>query len=123
MHWLQKESKERTLILQGPGGLGKTQLACAILSGACFFVESLDTVKNLKWRRGESVVLDDISLARCDVTDVKSWSHHVDRQIPAGTRRIIFTNCKFKDFVPKEVFIPNTVVEILVPTWKATAPQ
>ena len=51
--WMKEESLAKALILSGPGGCGKTEMASAILAtfGNFYFVDKLDVVKTFKFYR------------------------------------------------------------------------
>ena len=86
----------KSLIIQGTGGLGKTQLAKAILAslGKYFFVDSLDTIKHLFFVDGEALLCDDVTLSDYTIDQVKSLldiscdrairCRHEDGMVPAG---------------------------------------
>ena len=73
-NWMKQETKTRSLIIQGTGGLGKTQMAKAILAsfGKYFFVDSLDTIKHLFFVNGEALLCDDVTLSDYTIDQVKS---------------------------------------------------
>ena len=104
---------EMALIIQGQGGLGKTEMAKSILAsmGKYFFVDSLDTVKSLLFTGKESILFDDVMLQNFSVDEVKSFldikseravkCRHEDGFIPADTVRIFLTNHERHTFFPK----------------------
>ena len=110
--WMEKDSKIKSLIIQGTGGLGKTQMAKAILSsfGKYFFVDSLDTIKHLFFVDGEALLCDDVTLSDYTIDQVKSLldiscdrairCRHEDGMVPAGTIRIFLTNHQKLFFFP-----------------------
>ncbi|CAL1153268.1 unnamed protein product [Cladocopium goreaui] len=95
--WMEHFKGEMALIIQGEGGLGKTEMAKAILAsmGKYFFVDSLDTVKSLLFTGKESILFDDVTLQNFSVDEVKSFldvkseravkCRHEDGFIPADT--------------------------------------
>ena len=110
--WMENDTKKKSLIIQGTGGLGKTQLAKAILAplGKYFFVDAMDTIKHLFFVDGESLLCDDVTLGDYQIDQVKSIldiscdrairCRHEDGIVPAGTTRIFLTNHE------KHVFFP-----------------
>ena len=110
--WMENDTKKKSLIIQGTGGLGKTQLAKAILAslGKYFFVDAMDTIKHLFFVDGEALLCDDVSLGDYQIDQVKSIldiscdrairCRHEDGIVPAGTTRIFLTNHE------KHVFFP-----------------
>ncbi|CAK9098762.1 unnamed protein product, partial [Durusdinium trenchii] len=110
--WMENDTKTKSLIIQGTGGLGKTQLAKAILAslGKYFFVDAMDTIKHLFFVDGEALLCDDVSLGDYQIDQVKSIldiscdrairCRHEDGIVPAGTTRIFLTNHE------KHVFFP-----------------
>ena len=112
--WMKHFKGEVALIIQGEGGLGKTEMAKAILAsmGKYFFVDSLDTVKSLLFTGKESILFDDVTLQNFSVDEVKSFldvkseravkCRHEDGFIPADTVRIFLTNHERHTFFPRE---------------------
>lgn len=112
--WMEHFKGEMALIIQGEGGLGKTEMAKAILAsmGKYFFVDSLDTVKSLLFTGKESILFDDVTLQNFSVDEVKSFldvkseravkCRHEDGFIPADTVRIFLTNHERHTFFPRE---------------------
>ena len=110
--WMENDTKKKSLIIQGTGGLGKTQLAKAILAslGKYFFVDAMDTIKHLFFVVGEALLCDDVTLGDYQIDQVKSIldiscdrairCRHEDGIVPAGTTRIFLTNHE------KHVFFP-----------------
>ena len=114
-NWMDNLSNEKALVLQGQGGLGKSELACAVmhqLTGVFFFLDKLDMAKRIHFRGGEGLVVDDVNFAKLEVDDVKSWldikkprfthCRNDDAFIPALTKRIFTTNSSRVDFFPRE---------------------
>ena len=109
---MENDTKKKSLIIQGTGGLGKTQLAKAILAslGKYFFVDAMDTIKHLFFVDGEALLCDDVTLGDYQIDQVKSIldiscdrairCRHEDGIVPAGTTRIFLTNHE------KHVFFP-----------------
>ena len=95
--WMKEESLAKALILSGPGGCGKTEMASAILAtfGNFYFVDKLDVVKTLNFTGCESLLLDDVSLGGLDVDDCKSWLDVIKPEIrKMQTRGCIFASPK-----------------------------
>ena len=118
-------SGEKALILHGEGGLGKTELACAVmyeLTGPFFFLDKLDAAKKIHFRGGEGLVVDDVNFSKLEVDDVKSWldiqkprfthCRNDDAFIPAKTMRIFTTNSRSVDFFPVEARMEEHVKAI-----------
>ena len=114
-NWVKFLSSEKVLILHGQGGLGKTELACAVmhsLTGVFFFLDKLDAAKKIHFRGGEELVVDDVNFSKLDIDDMRSWldvkkprfahCRNDDAFLPAGTKRIFTTNFDIVDFFPPE---------------------
>ena len=61
----------------GLGGLGKTELACALMkvvapAGAFHFINKIDRLRDLVFTPGEGLVVDESCLADMEVDDVKN---------------------------------------------------
>lgn len=123
--WMDHGSGEKALILHGEGGLGKTELACAVmyeLTGPFFFLDKLDAAKKIQFRGGEGLVIDDVNFSKLEVDDVKSWldiqkprfthCRNDDAFIPAKTMRIFTTNSRRVDFFPVEARMEEHVKAI-----------
>ena len=124
-HWMDHGRGEKVLILHGEGGLGKTELACAVmyeLTGPFFFLDKLDAAKKINFRGVEGLVIDDVNFSRLEVDDVKSWldvqkprcthCRNDDAFIPAGTIRIFTTNYRSVNFFPVEARMEEHVKAI-----------
>ena len=125
--WMESSSEDKVLILRGEGGLGKAELACAImceLTGPFFFLDKLDAAKKIHFREGEGLVIDDVNFSKLEVDDVKSWldvkkprfthCRNDDALIPTHThtRRIFTTNYRSADFFPTEARMEEQVKAI-----------
>lgn len=111
--WLQKEHKDKALILSGRGGLAKTELAAALLSSlrhGFHFINKVDGLKKVSWVGGEGLLFDEARLHALDIDDAKSWldlsknrevaGRNIDGLIPLGTPRAFSTNWGLDEFFP-----------------------
>ena len=115
--WLKHETKTKALVVQGDGGLGKTEMVMACLVELCsavHFLNKMDALKKVRLLPHQAVVLDDISMARLEIDDVKAWfdlekprdcaGRHEDGFLPEGVVRVFTTNHKPGQFFPVEYF-------------------
>ena len=116
--WLQGGFKEVTLILEGRGGLGKTEFACALMH-ACVgqvgfhFINRLDRLRDISFGPKQGLVFDEACMAERSIDDVKGLvdlsktrdivARNADGTIPKQTPRIFSTNWTWDRFWPKEV--------------------
>ena len=113
--WMERDWKELTLIFSGLGGLGKTEMACAIMmvvapAGRYHFLNKLDRLKDVTFVPGEGLVADEICLAQRDIDDAKALldlaksrdvsCRNKDGRIPKQTPRILTTNHSWQQFWP-----------------------
>jgi hypothetical protein len=120
--WLQHAHRDITLILFGPGGLGKTKLAGAMMHRVCqsksyHFLNKLDRLRDILIAAEEGLVVDEVCLAGRDIDDVKALldleetrdvtCRNKDGTIPARTPRIFCTNWSWGTFWPREAFNPE----------------
>ena len=117
--WILGEWKTKALILSGDGGLGKTELACAMVhavatSKAFHFLNKIDRLRDVMFSPGEGLVIDETYLANMHIDDAKGLLDVVknrdiacrnkDGHIPRGTPRIFTTNWSWDDYWPREAF-------------------
>ena len=120
--WMQEEKDSKVMVLSGPGGCGKKELAFAILhqlTTRFYFIDKFESLKAATFSSGESLLVDDVTLAQVDVDECKSfWDvrkpqqihcRHTNAFIPAGTIRIYSTNHSWRDFLPKEARVSISV--------------
>ena len=116
--WLQEGHKHVALVLQGPGGLGKTELACALMhecvkSAGFHFVNRLDRIRDVRFGPSQGLVIDEAFLGDRSIDDAKNVvdlsktrdivARNKDGVLPKGTPRILSTNWPWDQFWPKEV--------------------
>ena len=115
--WMKQTFAQLVLILCGKGGLGKTELACALMhavaqSRSSHFINRVDRLRDLAICPGEGLVIDEANFSMRDIDDVKGIldikktrdvaCRNRDGLIPAGTPRIISTNWSWSAFWPHE---------------------
>ena len=74
--WVDTDHKKVTLVLSGPGEIGKTALAAAALMAVCpgyHFISRRDQAKSLIFIAGEGILWDEASLADVDIDACKHW--------------------------------------------------
>ena len=114
--WKEGGWKTQALMLCGLGGLGKTELACALMevvapAGALHFIKKIDRLRDLVFSPGEVLVVDEFCFADTEVDDLKSLldlargrdveCRNRDGHIPARTPRIFSTNW------PRDILSPG----------------
>ena len=125
--WVAGGWKNVCLILCGLGGLGKTELACALMmavapSGTYHFINKLDRLRDVLFCPGEGLVADEACLVDHDVDDIKGLldlaksrdvqCRNRDGHIPKGTPRIFSTNWSWDLFWPRDAWLPANAVAI-----------
>ena len=113
--WISGGWQERALIFSGKGGLGKTELACALAHAVApakmhHFVNKVDRIRDVIFSPGEALVVDEACLAARDLDDAKGLvdlehtrdvnCRNKDGTIPQGTPRIFSTNWPWHRFWP-----------------------
>ena len=119
--WQAGGWKARCLILCGGGGLGKTELACALMktvapAGAFHFINKIDRLRDVVFCPGEGLVVDESCFYNSDVDDLKNLldlekgrdveCRNRDGHIPKLTPRIFSTNWPAELFWPRHALSP-----------------
>ena len=119
LKWVQGGWRERSLILSGDPGLGKTELGCALAHAAAtanayHFVNKIDRIRDVVFSPGEALVVDEVCLAERLIDDMKGLTllskttdvacRNRDGTIPRGTARVFSTNWSWEQFWPREAF-------------------
>ena len=117
--WLAVEHKGKTLVLEGPGGLGKTQLAHALLHrlcGAYFVCDNFDMTNKCHWTGREGILFDDVDMRDRTIDECKGMldlelnrgvrCRYADGILPTGTPRVFCTNHTITDFFPPQYVLP-----------------
>ena len=115
--WVAGGWKSRTLILSGRGGLGKTELGCALAHAAApaksfHFVNKVDRIRDVQFAPGEALVVDEVCLSGRDIDDAKALvdvergrdvlCRNRDGFIPCDTPRVLSTNWPWEAFWPHD---------------------
>ena len=126
LQWKETQSLTHTLILRGPPGTGKTEMAISVLLSTCragiHFVSKLDQMHKITVHQmhkitvhpGEGLVVDEACFRTVSIDDAKAWcdvthardvhNRCSDGHIPAQTPRIFTTNHEVPQFWPPEYF-------------------
>ncbi|CAK8994086.1 unnamed protein product, partial [Durusdinium trenchii] len=118
LQWKETQSLTHTLILRGPPGTGKTEMAISVLLSTCragiHFVSKLDQMHKITVHPGEGLVVDEACSRTVSIDDAKAWcdvthardvhNRCSDGHIPAQTPRIFTTNHEVPQFWPPEYF-------------------
>ncbi|CAK9054161.1 unnamed protein product [Durusdinium trenchii] len=118
LQWKETQSLTHTLILRGPPGTGKTEMAISVLLSTCragiHFVSKLDQMHKITVHPGEGLVVDEACFRTVSIDDAKAWcdvthardvhNRCSDGHIPAQTPRIFTTNHEVPQFWPPEYF-------------------
>jgi hypothetical protein len=119
--WVDGGWKTTSLILCGKGGLGKTELACALMklvapSGTFHFLNKMDRLRDVAFCPGEGLVVDETLFVNKHIDDLKGLldlaksrdveCRNRDGHIPANTPRIFSTNWPWELFWPREAMMP-----------------
>ena len=115
--WRNGKHASHALILSGDGGLGKTNLAEALVNEKCpsgyWFVDDPDDFRELEGllEPGQGIVIDEITLASYSPNQIKKLfdiekarrikCRHFNGTIPKGCLRIFCTNSEKEKFYPK----------------------
>ena len=113
--WVSKLHKTKSLVLHGPGGIGKTQLAQALLLQVCpkfFLCDSFEQTNKCNWTGREGILFDDVTLAAFGIDEAKALldveqsravkCRYEDGMLPAGAPRIYSTNHQRISFYPRD---------------------
>lgn len=115
--WAAGGWRSHSLVLSGPGGLGKTEFACALIHSvsmchACHFVNTVDRIRDIIFAPGEGLVVDETRFFGKDIDDVKAIidvskgrdvkCRNRDGFVPKGTPRAFSTNWPWALFWPQE---------------------
>eukprot|EP00972_Heterocapsa_arctica_P116304 16452354-Heterocapsa_arctica.AAC.1 len=114
--WLDGGYKKRTLILAGSGGLGKTQLAMALMHHLCpggfWFLDDPDDFRTIDGdlQPGHGIVVDEVTLQQTKPNQVKKMfdlenarsiaCRYFNASLPGGCPRIFITNDEENEFLP-----------------------
>ena len=77
VEWMEGGWRKFVLLLFGPGGWGETEFACAIMHMVAparryYFLNQADQLRDVKFRKGEGLILDEQCWANRAVDDVKA---------------------------------------------------
>ena len=118
--WIDGGWKTTALILSGDGGLGKTEFACALAhrvseSKQFHFINKGDRIRDIIFRRGQSLVWDEAGFASRSLDDIKGifdlkknrdvQCRNRDGLLPKNTARIFSTNLEWHQFFPREMYL------------------
>lgn len=116
--WMSKEARKKSLILRGPGGIGKTQMAQAMLSAVCgrfFLCDSFEQTNKCSWTGREGILYDDVHMHDRGIDECKGLldveesrvvkCRYEDGYLPAGTPRIFSTNHTKAEFFPRDYLL------------------
>ncbi|CAK0847823.1 unnamed protein product [Prorocentrum cordatum] len=121
LRWAAGGWKSTALVLRGPGGLGKTEFACALMhmvapAKAFHFLNKTDRLRDVDFFPGQGLVIDEMCLWERDIDDAKALvdvkklrgvsCRNRDGTIPQGTPRIFTTNWSWWGFWPPAVALP-----------------
>ncbi|CAK9006261.1 Uncharacterized protein SCF082_LOCUS8955, partial [Durusdinium trenchii] len=77
LQWKETQSLTHTLILRGPPGTGKTEMAISVLLSTCragiHFVSKLDQMHKITVHPGEGLVVDEACFRTVSIDDAKAW--------------------------------------------------
>lgn len=115
--WASTLHSSHVLILSGLGGLGKTQLAKALMLHICpagfWFLDDPDDFRELgdSLQERQGMVVDEVCLATLGCNQIKKMfdleetrrinCRYLNATIPAGMPRIFVSNSSEQDFYPK----------------------
>ena len=116
MEWFESKSDSHALVLSGDGGLGKTNLAEALLIAKCpagfWFLDDPDDFREIEGliRPEHGLLVDEVTLQALSPNQIKKLfdlekfrrvkCRHFNASIPAHCRRIFCTNADKVDFYP-----------------------
>ena len=113
--WVSKLHQTKSLVLHGPGGIGKTQLAQALLLQVCpkfFLCDSFEQTNKCNWTGREGILFDDVTLSAFGIDEAKALldveqsravkCRYEDGMLPAGAPRIYSTNHQRISFYPRD---------------------
>ena len=116
--WVYGGWQERSLILCGSPGLGKTEFGCALMykvapSGAFHFINKLDRLRDIVFCPGHGLVVDEACFWHKDIDDLKGLLYpkkgadvacrNKDGFIPRGVPRVFSTNWSWDELWPQAV--------------------
>lgn len=106
------EPEERSYVLSGPSGIGKTSWCKHFAPKPSLFVGHLDALRQFRARYHRSIIFDDVSFAHlptqsqihiCDFYDTRQiHMRHRVQQIPAGIYKFFTINPPYKVFIDFE---------------------
>lgn len=115
--WLRERGQKFVLILSGDGGLGKTQLAMALMSELCprgfWFLDDPDDFREIEGEieADHGIIVDEVELSKFHPNQVKKLfdlevsrrirCRNMNGSIPANTPRIFITNSNRSEFFPE----------------------
>ena len=120
--WVMGGWKSYALIIEGPGGAGKTAFCCAVMFAVTgdkgwHFISKADIIKKIRFEPGQGIIFDELCLVNREVDDVKCFldlennrwvsCRNEEGFLPAGAPRIFAVNHRPRDFWPREAYLPE----------------